>query len=300
MSLTFELVLLYYDNPKALDAWLARYTEQTDLCEMAWPDGSTPLGHLTIADTGSPNWDGLEVLRKRWGSARARYIRADTEEIRKRMPPDIHCRPTSWVMNLATDYTKADVMIYSVLGSIPPQTWFRDVLREHEANERILLQAKQHRLHSATYFKEDYNKPPKEAFARGQMSETTGMPDFSVRRKHLVEIGGWDESMVAWGMVDIDLCSRFTGKMDTGIMAHEWVKSRTNVDVPPYKNLGLELRQPGPKGMWSVVCNDYDGALPQADVRRDVAAQLTMSQWLGMWGVIGRNYGRVPCKHEVR
>lgn len=297
MPLSFELVLCYYDNPDALRRWLHRHLDCTDLrplLESSW-------GHLTIADTGTPT-DRFQQSVNLCGGfvpGLVRYIHADTEAIRRRTPPDIHCRPTAHAMNLATDYSDRDLVIYSVLGSIPPPDWFRKVVAFHEQHPRSLLQAQQFSLTSATYHTEDYRLPMKEALLKGEVRQTTGMPDWSVRREFLLECGGWDESMVTWGMCDVDLCSRLTGKIDTGENAHEWLNLGTgDGDMPPYRNFGLEFHRPPPPEWYSVVCQGYPGAQPYDD-SREKASAITFSQYLGQWGIVGRNYGRVPIKHQV-
>lgn len=295
MSLSFELVLIHYHNPKTLRNWLQRHLNLTDLGKYL----DSGQGHVTIADTGSDDiTETLELLAGCMGDNEYRVIHTNTSEIRQRVPPDICCRPAAFAANLATDYSDRDLIIYSIIGSVPQSDHFSKVLSFHEDQERLFLQADQFRLESPTYHVQDFTLPFREALLRGTVVATTGMPDWSVRRKWLQEIGGWDESYIAWGMVDIDLCCRFTGRIDTGQPAHEWMAGQ-GLPMGGYTNLGLKFCKPEAADLCSIVCQDYDGVHSYTDGTRGMATKITMAQFLGQWGVVKRNFHRQPIKHEV-
>lgn len=287
MTLSFDILLLYYDDPVTLDHFLARTLLQSDFMQFA------DRGNIIITDTGSPRDnvdDTLRVLRRWAPYKRAIYVRPDTEAIRAAAPPGTHARPSAYAFNICTNQiSRADVIVHAILGNIFLPTYFNDLLKLHEEQPRVFVQPKQHRLHSKMYHQMFFDQPIERALTSGQVTEWNGLPDFSVRREHLQAVGGWDQDFITWGMTDIDLASRLCGMIDHPIPAHVWFQNHFGTPREPYANYGLTHVMPNTRRLFSLICNDYGKHLPDNDASRMNGLKLTMELYLSRWGVIERN-----------
>jgi hypothetical protein len=298
MTLTFDILLLFYDNPVALHNWMARLLLQTDYMQFA------DRSEIIICDTGSPRdriEDNLQVVRRWAPYKRAIYLRAGTDEIRAALAKTgTHARPSASCFNISMrEISQADVVVHSVVSNVFLPNYFGQMLALHQANSRIFLQPKQYRLHSPLYHRLFYDQSIQRALASGTIEPCNGLPDFSVRREHVLAIGGWDEDYVSWGMSDIDLCSRLCGMIDFPVPAHEWHQNAFGQPREPYNHYGLTHCMPDAPALFSLICKDYPNYLPDNDSSRVVGVQETMPIYLKKWGQIQRNQGRPKLNYEV-
>ena len=214
-------------------------------------------------------------------------------------PPDVEVRPGAISYNVAMRISQADLLICSILPHIFLPSYFRTTLAIHEANPRVFLQPFQFRLTSETYHLFYYDRPLEEALLCGIVEPWNGMPDPSVRREHLLAVGGWDEEMVTWGMADIDICTRLTGKIDFGIPAHIWHLNWCGKPREPYVNYGLEFARPYTPQFYSLFCKEYPGSTPYGSTGRNKGQYFTLMQYLNKWGKIMRNENAPPIRYEI-
>jgi hypothetical protein len=294
--LTFDILLLYYDNPITLRNWLARLLHHTDYLQYA------DRSNIIVADTGTPLERipaTLEVLRAWKHLKKPIYFRANTEQIRTLIPPGAEPRPSSLTYNIAMRMSQADLLFYSILPHIYLPHYFGTALAMHEANPRLFLQPLQFRLTSQTYHLFYYDRPFDEALLSGISERYNGMPDPSVRREHVLAVGGWEEEIITWGMSDIDICTRLTGKTDMGIPAHVWYQAWTGKPRAPYPHYGLELCRAYSPTFYSLFCKEYPGSMPYGSPCRNLGAAHSMNVYLKKWGIIPRNQQRVPITYQV-
>lgn len=277
--MTYDVVLVYYESPAALEHWLWRLRQRTDF------DGG-----LTICDTGSRNIDRELRLAKTYGAA---YVHCDTKEIRANGPAGADVRPVACCANQCLDRSNADVIFWSVLGSLHKPDFFSRCMALHEQQD-ALIQPTQYRIICKDFAARHWQKPFTELLSAGEIYATCGTPDWSCRRKHLVDMGGWNEEYVTWGMVDIEIFCRLTGCTDMGVPAHErwgrYIKT-------PYKNVGLPLLRPKPPDLYTLVCHDYGGHKPYGTPTRDKALYKSFEIFLCNWGNVNHDRQRqVACQ----
>lgn len=297
MSLSFDIILYSYDAPESLDHWFHRLYLHSDYLKYA---GNS---QVIVADTGMPLdriEAHLEVMRKWKSYKKAVLMRANTDAIRASVPPTEHARPIPQACNIATrDISRADVVLYTVLGFVFPPKYFSQMIPYHEQHRDIWLQPYQFRLHSSEYHRSLLDAPIDDVLASGDLKPCGGTPDFSLRREHYLAIGGMDEKIIKWGMCDIDLCSRLTGCIDFGTPAQAWCKGFTGRDPGPYQNLGLRFIRPLSPLFYSIICQDYPDHLADSDVRRQNSLRTTIPQYINQWSIIQRNQDVKPVDYLV-
>lgn len=294
--MTIDILLSYFDNPGTLDCWLSRLLTRTDL------PAFSQQAIIVICDTGTPRDrvpETISVLNNWSGAVPIKYIRVDTEALRASAPQDAEVRPTPAVYNTALKSCSGELVMFTILSHIPGPTYFADVFNEHEKRDNLLLQPRQFRLDWPDYWKIGYEQSFS-AVIEHPVFHWNGMPDWSVRRKWLDKIGGWDEDYVCWSMADIDLCCRLTGRTDLDITAQEWIQSQNpNGYVSEFTNLGLQLRRPFHAGkFFSLICNGYNGHVDLKDSKRAQAVKVNMDIFMKKWGVVKRE-GKLELPYEV-
>lgn len=312
---TFTVLLPVYNCPEAVDEWFRRLLA-SDF--RRWMDSCSSI---LIVDTGSSP-DGLAAMQEvvdRWyhgicGMGHGRGVRVgllqcDTRKLRERarkvcrdlMGEWCDVRPVPTCMNIAlrqlTGELAGDVIQHSTVGHQWSARYFEKMLSWHllrraedGGGKGVLLQPRQY-----------LNAAPREVVV-GDLVRTPffGMPDFSVRREHLLAIGGWDEDYLAWGMADIDLCVRLTGMLDTGEPAERywwaWHKDSGSDDrvtggIYPSRwiGYGLDFMRPEEEDFYSLVQYGYKGYVPMDDPGRLAAARMGMKVFFNKWGRVMRN-----------
>ena len=295
--MTFDLVLIYHDNPMALDRFFARLYQQTDFLSFG------DRANFLICDTGTPREKltaTLEVCRRWQSRKRPILVRAETTAIRQSFPPDVDVRTVPLAANIAVlDVSKADVVVHAILSNLFVPAYFTEVMALHAQDPRLFVQPFQYRLVIADGQDSDTVRPLGETLAAGKMEPAGGLPDFSVRREHIAAIGGWDEEFLPWGMCDIDLCSRLTGKIDLGVPAEQWHQGWCGRPKEPYQNYGLTFVRPLKPDFCSLISHEYIGRAPQNSIGRQNALRFTLKRYVDMWSVVQRNAIRRSVNYEV-
>jgi len=292
MKITADLILLYYDKPFVLDNWFRRLLKHSDFLKYK------NIFNIIIADSGSPVDkidDTLNVLKKYKNYCSIIYCRADTDEIRKKVPEGIDARPACHAYNIASlEISKADIIFTSVIGQIFTPQYFNSIILEHIKNENAVVLPKRFDLDCDIYH---------EKLVEADFSEiekypripSGGWPDMSVRRKWIQEVGGWDENYITIAPVDMDIGSRLTGKLDNG-MPSEFLFTFK----PKFDNLNLDFIQVyKPHEVYSLTCNQYPGHIKKGDDRRQKGYDLGIEYYLNNWGKIIRNSNRQPIKYKI-
>ena len=285
-TVTFDLLLLYYDNPATLAVWLHRLFEHSDFLDHD--------GQVIVCDTGTPQEripETVKVLQQY--PIRTAYLHVDTSSLREACDKELLCRPAAVTYNTALKHVcQSELLIHSVLGIVFTPTYFADILAVHETNQCLYLQFQSLRSKAPDYYVDGYKKPLPDALGEEPVWLTAyGFPDWSCRRDHLVAVGGWDEDFIAWGVADVDLCCRLTGKAEAGVAANLYFCDQP--DAPPYPNYGLEFRMPDNPAKFSLVATGYDGYLPEDDPRRQASNDHNRRILYQKWGIMKR---RSPTK----
>ena len=111
----------------------------------------------------------------------------------------------------------------------------------------------------------------------------------SVRRKHLLGVGGWDENYITIAPVDMDLGSRLTGCLDDGTSSERLFTNKGKFD-----NLNLKLYKPFDiDSIVSLTCNQYKGHTATESPRRQLGYQKGIEYYLNNWSKIKRNENRI-------
>ena len=290
---SLDLMLLYYDKPGILKNWLYRLAFKSDFLKF-----SNRI-RIIVTDTGTP-WDkiseSLKLIQYLPDAVRKRvtYIRCETEEIRKRVPPEIDARPMCHAKNvIALDYSEADVILTSMLGNVFSPDYFGGHIAKHLIDPKAVVLPKRFDLFSNSYHTEGY-KAEWEEVLKGDIRPSGGWPDVSVRRHWLKEIGGWDESYIAISPDDMDMGSRLTGKLDNEAPSEALFTLKGH-----FNNLGLTLYQPYYPTFYSLTCNTYPGHVAKEDPRRQRGYEIGIQHYLANWGVVKRNENRVPIKYDI-
>jgi len=290
---TLDMMLLYYDNASILKNWFYRLINHSDFHEFK------NRCQIFISDSGTP-WekiqDSLDVCAQQpdWIKEILTYVRCETEEIRKKVPEGISARPGCHAKNvIALDLSLADVFMTSNVGHIFTPDYFKGHIYQHLKDEKAVVLPKRYDLISDTYHETDYQKPWDEII-KGNMQHSGGWLDMSVRRKYIVEVGGFDEEYITIAPEDMDMGSRLTGKLDNGAPSEM---------LYPYKgkfqNLGLNFHQPFESTFFSLLCNTYKGHISKEDPLRQKGYEIGIQHYLKMWGVINRNKDRKPIQHKI-
>lgn len=288
----FDLILLYYDNPKILHNWMYRLFNFTDY--LKYKDRS----NIIIADSGTPKEKRqatVEVLKSFSDIKKCIYAVADTEEIRKKVPDNVDARPASHAYNMAVlDISKADIIFTSVIGHLFSPRYFERILAIHILEDDAVVLPKRFDLECSDYHEKYYDKAWVE-LQKFQWLPSGGWPDMSVRRKWLVEIGGYDENYITIAPVDMDCGARLTSKLDQGSGAEFLFPEKGK-----YNSLGLTFIQPFYRNeVFSLTCNTYGNHTPKDSPRRQLGYQAGERYYLENWGIIERNKNRIPIKYEI-
>jgi hypothetical protein len=296
--MTFDLVLLYYDNPKLLSNWFKRLLEHSDYLKFA-----KNRSKIIIADSGTP-LDKIEESLKLFATIKLYaqtilgidvvYLRADTDELRKQVPPEIDARPACHAYNMAIDYSNAEIIYTSVIGQIFSPKYFEKTLLLHIKDEKAVVLPQRFDLDHPEYHESHFSDSWTDVLNKGKLNPSGGWPDMSVRRKWLNEVGGYDENYITIAPVDMDMGSRLTGKLDDGTPSERLFPGKQ-----AYINLGLNIYKPfDPFTIMSLTCNQYKGHAATESPRRQLGYQKGIEYYLQMWGKIKRNENRIPIKYK--
>jgi hypothetical protein len=287
-----DLVLLYYDKPQILRNWFTRLFNHSDFLKYS------KFFNIIIADSGTPRENvnnTISVLDEFKHIKNCIYARAETEEIRKRVPEGIDARPACHAFNMATlDVSKADLIFLSVIGHIFTPKYFERIIAIHLQNEKAIVLPRRFDLECNIYHDQLANSPYTE-LKKFAFLPSGGWPDMSLRRKWIEEVGGWDENYITIAPVDMDIGSRLTGKLDNGLPSEALFTYKGKFD-----NLGLDFIQPYIEDeVLSLTCNTYSGHTPTGDSRRQKGYDMGIKYYLDHWGEIKRNQNRIPVQHEI-
>lgn len=293
MLRTVDLVLLYYDKPEILKNWFVRLVQYSDILRFL------DRMNIIIADSGSP-LDKVEaslaIVREQPTEIQRKviYARAETTEIRKRVPEGVEARPQSHTYNMAVmDISKADVVIGSVLGHIFTPRYFNGHFAEHLKDDRAIVLPRRFDLDCLDYHTNWFNVPW-ERIRQFPFLPSGGWPDFSVRREWFLEIGGWDEYYTFIAPADMDFGSRLCGKLDNGMPSQFLFTFKDE-----FRNLGLHFSQPFRDDFLSLTCNTFAGHLPKNSPTREKGHQIGTKYYLEHWGEIKRNGERKAIEHRL-
>lgn len=287
--LSFDLLLFYRDCPQTLHCWLKRLLRHTDFLDRA-------DRRIIICDSGTPKErraESLAVMKHFSMLAPITWVIVDTSEARSTAPKDCDTRCASLTYNTALKHVcQNELAMFSILSVIYTPNYFRDSLEIHTINPKLVLQPRQYLVASDTYFTEDYGKPFREAIHGKPMGLYRGMPDWSVRRSHLMDIGGWDEDYKVWGMADLDCLARLTGKTELGWPASSmltgWSGKELGDGPPEYANKGLMFcRAEAQPWLFSLVVCGYPG-YSEPDDAKDRAAGIATAQFYDKYSVVHR------------
>ncbi len=348
---TFSILLTCYECPEAVRKWLKLLLD-SDFVRMIGACSS-----VLIIDTGSGRETHLEMQKicddgyaailqagKRGRLPPLGLLWLDTRKWRevaggvcqRVMGGECDVRGAVLGMNVGLDVLTGelagDVLQYSTVGHCWSERYFERMLAWHAGNERVLVQPRQYEVIARERSWRDRGMMSPFPLGRGAgfggrnvgagdiVIEATGMPDFSVRRKWVEQVGGWDEDYLCWGMPDIDLCVRLTGKLDDGAPAEQYWKdwhadvggggrigvgrcglvregvgslapAGANLLPPRFDGLGLEFVRPMEAEYYSLVKNDYAGHVADGDEKRWRGAMLGMKVFFEKWGSVGRGRG---------
>ncbi len=296
---SFDICLLYYDNPLLLKNWLNRIFYYSDYFKY-----SNNRSKIIIADSGTP-LDKLEESLKVYTRFKTEvsyyhkidiiYLRVETEEIRKKVPKHISARPASHTFNVAClDYSKADIIYVSVIGHIYSPKYFERTLAIHLQDNRAVVLPQRFDLDYKEYHEIGYNDKWEDIVTKHKLINSGGWPDMSVRRKYLEEIGGWDENYITISPIDMDLASRLGNFLDDGTKSNRLFTSK-----PEFINLGLTLYKPFDiNTIISLTCNQYKNHIDTNDSKRQIGYNLGIQYYLEHWGEIHRNINRQPLQYR--
>lgn len=295
---TFDIILLYYDNPKLLDNWFIRLLEFSDYTKYV---KTKERSKIIIADSGTPlenlqrSLDVYNYVKNKYSNLNIVYLRAETEEIRKLVPPEIDARPACHTYNIAClDYSKADIIYTSVVGHIYSPKYFEKTLVIHLQDDKAVVLPQRFDLDYLEYHKKGYNDSWENIITKHKLIYSGGWPDMSVRRKWIEELGGWDENYITIAPVDMDIASRMTGKLDNGQPSELLFTSKEK-----FNNLGLTLYRPFDiNNIISLTCNQYIGHTATESPRRQLGYQKGIEYYLEKWGKIKRNENRIPIQYK--
>ncbi len=292
----FDIILLYYDNPKLLRNWFNRLLFHSDYLRFH------KLSRIIVADSGTP-LDKLEESILTYQDVitfdvnihlNTVYLRAETEEIRKLVPPEVDARPACHTYNMALDYSSADIIYTSVIGQIYSPKYFSRTLAIHLQDDKAVVLPQRFDLDYKDYHEKGYNDNWEYLISSNVLKVSGGWPDMSVRRKWLQEVGGWDENYITIAPVDMDLGSRLTGCLDDASSSE-----RLFTNKEKFNNLGLKLYKPyDVHEVISLTCNQYDGHTPTESPRRQLGYQKGIEYYLNNWGKIKRNENRTPIQYR--
>lgn len=287
--MTFDIILTYYDNPLLLNSWLYRLFHGSDYLKFAHK------GNIIISDTGTPLNridETLKILTKYKSIKEVIYFRAETDEIRAKVPEGIDSRPASHSYNLGVfEVSKAELILVSVVGQVYTPKYFEKVLIEHIKDDKAVVLPKRMDLICEDYHELWFDKSFSELM-QFPIQGGGGWPDVSVKRKWLIEVGGWDENYITIAPIDMDLGSRLTGKLDNGMDSQILFPNKGY-----YENLGLHFKQPFDiNEVMSLTCNTYKKHIPVGDPRRQRGLDLGEKYYLENWSKIKRNENRIPIK----
>jgi hypothetical protein len=291
----FDLVLLYYNNPNILYNWFYRLLNFTDFLRF------NKQSQIIIADSGTPEEfqkETIEVINN-FSTIYNNiiYAVADTKKIREKVSNDIDPRPACHAYNMATiDISTADLILTSNIGHLFSPKYFEKVLIEHIKNEKAVVLPGRWDLLCSNYHSNPYiNQKSFEYILNNWTRRNSGgWPDMSIRRKWILEVGGWDENYITIAPVDMDMGSRLTGKLDNGQPSEMLYPNK-----PPFKNLGLDFIQPNNNDVYSLTCNTYSGHVDKEDPRRQKGLDIGHKYYLENWGIIKRNVNRKPLDYKI-
>ncbi len=295
--MTFDIVLLYYDNPLLLKNWFYRLFNHSDYLKYY------KFSKIIIADSGTP-LEKLEESINAYNNAininknvkiNSAYLRIETEEIRKKVPPNISARPASHTYNIAClDYSKADLIYTSVIGHIYSPKYFERTLAIHLQDDRALVLPKRFDLDYEEYHETGYNDSWNNIIKNHKLIYSGGWPDLSVRRNWLQEINGWDEEYITIAPIDMDIASRLSGVLDDGTPSN-----RIFPNMSKYENLGLNFYQPfNIEEIISLTCNQYKNHIATDDSRRQLGYENGIQYYLKNWSKIKRNKNRISLTYK--
>jgi len=250
-----------------------------------------------IADSGTPkeNIDkSLKIVDKWKDKIDIVYYWCETSEIRKDTEAlGLIPLPASHAANIAfKELCKGDVILLSVIGMVYTPTYFENIFLIHMKNKKAFLQPKRFDLVDNDYHTKLFNVPF-DQLDRIKMVGGGGLPDFSLRREHMLAVGGWDERFTMRGVNDMDFCVRMTGKMDNGIPCFNYFPNK-----PIFKDYGLEFIQPEDSDFFSLTCNLYHGHISKEERQKSIGYATNL--FLDSWGTIVRNeYTKYKINYEV-
>lgn len=285
MNIDIDIVILYYNNPHMLRNCLTRLYNHTDYIKFK------KSLHIIIADTGTPLENiksTTDVVSEFNKISEITYFRINSDEIRSSVLPPLIARPASHVFNVALyKVCKRDIMLTCMIGQVFVPKYFSYILAQHMQHPNAVILPKRFDLFNDEYHIDLYDKSFETFFnvcvERNQIKPSRGLPDVSCRREHLIAVGGWDLDYKTIAPIDMDICSRLTGKLDNG-MPSEWLYPNKG----PFKSLGLEFVQPYiPNEFFSLVCNTYKGHISSED--RNISYENGIQIYLNKWGVVQRN-----------
>jgi hypothetical protein len=293
MNNSFSIILLYYDNPILLNNWFIKLFIHSDFFKYS------KFANIIIADSGTP-LNKLEESLNCYNTFKNNefnnitYLRAETEELRKLVPPEIDARPACHTYNMALDYSQADIIYTSVVGHIYSPKYFSRTLAIHLQDDRAVVLPQRFDLDYLDYHEKGFNDNWEDIITKHKLISSGGWPDGSFRRKWALKIGGFDENYITIAPVDMDFYSRLGNFLDDGTPSN-----RIFPNMPQYNSLKLNFYQPFDiNEIISLTCNQYKGHTETNSPRRQLGYEKGLEYYLKMWSQIKRNEQRIPIKFK--
>lgn len=289
--ITISICLAYYDSPKLLNNFLTRLYNHTDFLKFK------KNIELIISNDGTPKnkmQNTIDVINK--FDYKPRHIWCDTGPLvpgvkEKGFGGTVE-RFVCHNLNYAAEYvSNADVFCTAMIGQVFCENYFSRLLSYHIKYDNIILLPKRYDLIANNYHDELYDKPFNE-LKKYPFQPSGGWPDCSIRRKYILEVGGWDEEYQFIAPTDMDFGSRMCGKLDNG-MPSEWLYPNKG----PYNNYGLNFMQPDDNSFISLVCNEYKDHMGKSE--REKSYNYGIDIYLKKWGIIKRNENKQPMNFEI-